>query len=148
MFSIMDFLPTLASIVGGKLPTDRPIDGIDQSDVLFGKSEAGHREDLLSFIGPELVAVPWKHWRVYFTDMHPTGEGTQRLSDTASANGQMTGYPKVYNVEMAPTEDLNVSGLFTWAAGPPLEAVHKYELSLREHPNPPAPNITNFGRGG
>ena len=41
MFSIMDFFPTLASIVGGKMPTDRPIDGVDQSDVLFGKSAVG-----------------------------------------------------------------------------------------------------------
>ena len=47
MFSIMDFFPTLASIVGGKMPTDRPIDGVDQSDVLFGKSASGHRESPL-----------------------------------------------------------------------------------------------------
>jgi len=50
MFSIMDFFPTLASVCGGKMPTDRPIDGVDQSDVLFGKSEAGHRESLFEAI--------------------------------------------------------------------------------------------------
>ena len=49
MFSIMDFFPTLASIVGSKMPTDRPIDGVDQCDVLFGKSVTGHRDSLLSF---------------------------------------------------------------------------------------------------
>ena len=49
MFSIMDFFPTLAAIVGGKMPTDRPIDGVDQSDVLFGKSVLGHRESPLEF---------------------------------------------------------------------------------------------------
>jgi arylsulfatase A-like enzyme len=38
MFSIMDFLPTLAQIVGGKMPTDRPIDGVDQTDVITGTS--------------------------------------------------------------------------------------------------------------
>ena len=51
MFSIMDFLPTFAHIVGGKMPTDRPIDGVDQTDVLLGNSAMGHRESLLSFIG-------------------------------------------------------------------------------------------------
>ena len=51
MFSIMDFMPTFASILGAKMPTDRPIDGVDQTDVLFGKSEAGNRDSLLSFIG-------------------------------------------------------------------------------------------------
>ena len=28
MFSIMDFLPTFANIVGLKMPTDRPLDGV------------------------------------------------------------------------------------------------------------------------
>ena len=42
MFSIMDFLPTFAHIVGGKMPTDRAIDGVDQTDVLLGSSATGH----------------------------------------------------------------------------------------------------------
>jgi Sulfatase. len=50
MFSIMDFFPTLAKFAGAKVPTDRPIDGIDQSDLLLGKGEAGSRESLLSFV--------------------------------------------------------------------------------------------------
>ena len=39
------FLAHARAIVGGKMPTDRPIDGVDQSDVLFGKSASGHREN-------------------------------------------------------------------------------------------------------
>jgi arylsulfatase A-like enzyme len=31
MFSIMDFLPTFAQIVGGKVPTDRAVDGVDRT---------------------------------------------------------------------------------------------------------------------
>jgi arylsulfatase len=42
MFSIMDFFPTFSRIVGGKVLTDRPIDGVDQSDVLFGTRVAGN----------------------------------------------------------------------------------------------------------
>jgi len=57
MFSIMDFMPTFAGIIGGRLLTDRPIDGVDQIDVLLGNSAAGHRDSLLSFIGGDLVAV-------------------------------------------------------------------------------------------
>jgi len=60
MFSTMDFFPTFASIVGGKLPTDRPIDGVDQTDVLLGKSTTGNRDSLLTFIGADLVAARWK----------------------------------------------------------------------------------------
>ena len=144
MFSIMDFLPTFGRIVGGKMPTDRPIDGIDQTDVLLGKSEMGHRESLLSFIGPDLVAARWKQWRVYFTDVHPTGEGAQREPGMFSASAPMAGYPKLYNIEMNPHEDLNVGGLFTWATAPLLKAVEEYKETLKKYPNPPAGNLTKF----
>jgi arylsulfatase len=144
MFSIMDFFPTLAGIVGGKMPTDRPIDGVDQGDVLLGKSAVGHRESLLSFIGGELVAVRWRQFRIYFTDMHATGEGPQRLGGTASADAPMAGYPRIYNVEADPHEDLNIAGLYAWLAGPSLQLVEAYQRSVKEHPNPPAPNMTRF----
>ena len=60
-----DFLPTFASILNAKLPAVRPIDGVDQTAVFLGKSEMGNRESLLSFVGPDLVALRWKRWRIY-----------------------------------------------------------------------------------
>ena len=144
MFSIMDFLPTFASIVGTSVPEDRPIDGIDQTDVLLGKSAMGNRESLLSFIGPDLVAARWKQWRVYFTDIRPTGIGPQRQPGMFSASAPMAGYPKVFNIEMDPHEDLNIGGTFGWCAQEPLLAVEEYMATLKDHPNPPAPDITVF----
>jgi hypothetical protein len=149
MFSIMDFLPTFARIVGGQMPTDRQIDGVDQVDVLLGNSATGHRESLLSFIGGELVAARWKQWRIYFTDIHPTGDGPQRQPGIFSTSAAMAGYPKVYNIEMDPHEDLVVGGVFGWVSGPALKTVEEYLASVKKYPNPPAPNITQFhgGRG-
>jgi arylsulfatase A-like enzyme len=144
MFSIMDFLPTFARIIDGKLPTDRPIDGVDQSAVLLGNSTMGRRESLLSFIGGELVAARWKQWRIYFTDIHPTGSGPQRQPGIFSASAPTAGYPKVYNIEMDPHEDLVVGGLFGWVSGPALKVVEEYLASVKKYPNPPAPNITQF----
>ena len=148
MFSIMDFLPTFASILGEKMPTDRPIDGVDQTEVLLGKSEMGHRESLLSFIGDQLVAERWKQWRMYFTDIHPTGIGPQRQPGVFSASSPLAGYPIVYNIEMDPHEDLIVAGLYGWVAGPALKSVEEYLISVKKYPNPPAPNITQFKAGG
>jgi arylsulfatase A-like enzyme len=143
MFSIMDFLPTFAAILGTKLPTDRPFDGVDQSAVLFGKSEMGARESLLTFIGPDLVAVRWKQWRIYFKDMHQTGTGSQMLGGMYVSASPMW-FPKVYNIEMDPHEDLNVGGNFLWAAEPAFKVIREYEESIKKYPNPPAPNMTNF----
>jgi len=148
MFSIMDFLPTFSHIVGGTMPTDRPIDGVDQTDVLPGASAMGHRESLLSFIGGDLVAARWKQWPIYFTDIHPTGSGPQRQVGIFSASAPMAGYPKVYNIEMDPHEDLIVGAMFGWVSGPALKVVEEYLASLKKYPNPPAPNITQFRSGG
>ncbi|MFO1208768.1 MAG: arylsulfatase [Amaricoccus sp.] len=146
MFSIMDFLPTLADIVGAKLPDDRPIDGVDQLDVLLGKSALGHRKALLSFVGGDLLAVRWKQWRAYFTGVHPTGFGPQREPGIFSTSAPVAGYPLVYNIEMDPHEDLIVGGLFGWVSDPILKTVEVYEATLKDHPNPPAPNITDFSQ--
>jgi arylsulfatase A-like enzyme len=148
MFSIMDFMPTFAQIVGGKIPTDRAIDGIDQSDVLFGTATTGRRESMLSFIGGDLVAARWKQWRIYFTDVHPTGIGPQRQPGMFSASTPMAGYPKIYNIEMDPHEDLIVAAMFGWVSGPALKTVEDYMATLKKYPNPPAPNITQFRGGG
>jgi arylsulfatase A-like enzyme len=143
MFSIMDFLPTFAAILGTKLPTDRPFDGVDQTAVLSGKSEMGARESLLTFIGPDLVAVRWKQWRIYLKDMHQTGTGSQMLGGMYVSNGAMW-FPKIYNIEMDPHEDLNIGANFLWAAGPAFKAIKEYEASVKKYPNPPSSNLTNF----
>ncbi len=126
------------------MTTDRPIDGVDQTDVLFGKSETGNRDGLLTFIGADMVAARWKQWRMYFTDVHPTGIGPQRQPGMFSASAPMAGYPKRFNIEMDPHENLEVAALFGWTMGPMLEIVAKYKDTLKKYPNPPAGNLTKF----
>ncbi|HTS43040.1 MAG TPA: arylsulfatase [Puia sp.] len=141
MFSIMDFLPTFAAMIGAKLPTDRPFDGVDQTDALTGKSETGNREALLTFIGPDLVAARWHQWRIYFRDMALTGN-TELLGGFA-INSSTLYYPKIYNIEMDPHEELNMVN-YLWAAEPAFRVILAYEESLKKYPNPPATNLTNF----
>jgi hypothetical protein len=94
------------------------------------------------------VASRWKQWRVYFTDVYPTGIGPQRQPGPGSASAPMAGYPKIFNIEMDPHEDLNVFGLFPFTAEPALKAVEEYLASVKKYPNPPAPNVTQFSSGG
>jgi arylsulfatase len=147
MFSIMDFFPTLASIAGGKVPDDRPIDGVDQSDVLLGGNDVGHREHLLTFVGPDLVAARWKQFRGYFVDVAPgrSGEGGATLLGGAGTSAApMNGYPRVFNIEADPREEHNIGEMYEWVAGPLLRAVREYKESVAKYPNPPAANMTRF----
>jgi len=43
LFTTLDFLPTFAALAGSKVPDDRIIDGVNQVDLLLGKSEKGNR---------------------------------------------------------------------------------------------------------
>ena len=142
MFSIMDFMPTFAAVIGAKLPADRAIDGVDQTDVLFGKSAVGNRETLLTFMGPDIVAVRWNQWRIYLKDMNPTGTELQKLGGLA-INAASLYYPKIYNIQVDPHEDLQLPN-YLWAMGPPLEAIAKYEATVKKYPNPPSGNLTDF----
>ena len=147
MFSIMDFFPTFAQLSGGKVPDDRPIDGVDQSDLLLGKSDSGRREHLLTFVGPNLVAARWKQFRAYFADVAPgrSGEGGATLMGGIGASAApMNGYPKVFNIESDPHEDQNIGEMYNWVLGPLLKSVAEYEEGLKRNPNPPAANMTRF----
>jgi len=64
-----DWMPTLAALAGesGRVPTDRPIDGIDMSSFLLGQSQESGRESFL-YMGSdgEPVSVKWKTIKVHF----------------------------------------------------------------------------------
>jgi arylsulfatase A-like enzyme len=147
MFSIMDFFPTFARLAGGKVPSDRPIDGVDQTDLLLGTSDAGRRNTLLTFVGPDLVAVRWKQFRAYFADVAPGRSGwggANLLAGTGGSAAPMNGYPKIFNIESDPREEYNIGAKYEWVSGPVLKAVEEYKASLAKHPNPPAANLTRF----
>jgi arylsulfatase len=147
MVSIMDFFPTFARFAGGKVPDDRPIDGVDQSDLLLGASDAGRRDHLLTFVGPDLVAARWKQFRAYFADVAPGRSGwggANLLPGTGASAAPMNGYPKVFNIESDPREEHNIGAMYEWVVGPVLKAVEQYKASLARHPNPPAANMTRF----
>jgi arylsulfatase len=147
MFSIMDFFPTLAHLAGGKVPDDRPIDGVDQTDVLLSGNDMGHREHLLTFVGPDLVAARWKQFRAYFADVAPgrSGEGgTALMGGVGTSAAPMNGYPKVFNIESDPREEHNIGEMYEWVLGPLLKAVGEYKASVAKYPNPPAANMTRF----
>lgn len=147
MFSIMDFFPTFARLAGGKVPDDRPIDGVDQSDLLLGSSTTGKREHLLTFVGPNLMAARWKQFRAYFADVAPGRSGwggANGLAGTGGSAAPMNGYPKIFNIEADPREEQNIGAMYEWVLGPVLKCVEDYRATLKNHPNPPAANITRF----
>jgi arylsulfatase A-like enzyme len=59
IFSTLDFMPTFASLAGFEVPTDRVIDGVDQTDLLLGKKPEGNR-DTFMYQGNGVRKGRWK----------------------------------------------------------------------------------------
>jgi arylsulfatase A-like enzyme len=64
IFATIDFMPTIANLTGFKVPDDRIIDGVDQTDLLTGKSKAGARENYYYFCRNEMHGVRQGKWKL------------------------------------------------------------------------------------
>ncbi len=144
MISVHDFLPTLAGFIGAKVPEDRPYDGYDQGDWLLGKQDKSKRQHLLTFVGDRMVAVRWRQFRIYPIEYH-LSDTNPRLGGYLATTRETAGFPRIYNIEADPREmmDVSVSGS-AWVMGVYSKLIRDYKVTLEDHPNPPAPNMTRF----
>jgi arylsulfatase len=64
-----DWYPTLAALagLGDRVPTDRPIDGLDMSAFLLGQADSSGRDSFV-YMGTdgELISAKWKTFKVHF----------------------------------------------------------------------------------
>lgn len=141
MVSIMDFFPTFAKIIGADMPDARPLDGVDQTAFFEGKQDKSNRDHLLSFAGPDLLAVRWNQFRIYFVEPTPSGT-TLNFQYGLGGSHKKLHYPKIFNIEHDPREEYNISGKHAWVMAHASGAVQRYLVTLKDDPNPPAPKLT------
>ena len=95
IFSTLDFMPTFATLAGYAAPTDRIIDGTDQSELLLGKSETGARDEFFYFCQSELHGVRRGKWKLLLPDcrkfygyVDDKGSGESELYDLNADRGE------------------------------------------------------------
>ena len=62
-YHLIDLLPTFAKMTGKNLPSDRKIDGVDASDLPFGKGTSG-RKSLHYTSRGELEGIRSGNWKL------------------------------------------------------------------------------------
>ncbi|MDJ0521492.1 MAG: arylsulfatase [Planctomycetota bacterium] len=109
----MDLFPTLARIVGGKVPKDRVIDGVDQLDFLLGKQKKSNREHVIVYVGSELYGVKWRNYKMMSKEIDKAfADPTRRY-----------GVPLLYDLHTDPREEHALNsrwyhiGWIRWPAG-------------------------------
>ncbi|MEP4149261.1 MAG: arylsulfatase [Halioglobus sp.] len=119
----MDLFPTLASIGGGKVPDDRPIDGMDMSDFMLGKTENSGRDGFVVYMGNDIFGVKYKDWKIH-------------MKEQDAWNTPMRSYtmPRVYNLINDPMEKDNVIFPHTWVLKAGLPQLEEHVASLKKHP--------------
>ena len=145
MVSIHDFFPTLASIVGAKVPMDRPIDGVDQSDFFTGKQPKSNRDSLLTFIGEEVAVVRWRQYRMYPKEF-ASSKGGESMPGLGGHREELNGFPAIFNIEQDPREEVNILASSGWVIAQYLRLIGEYQKTLAKYPNPKAVNLTDFGK--
>ncbi|MGI9612221.1 MAG: sulfatase-like hydrolase/transferase, partial [Acidimicrobiales bacterium] len=107
MFHIVDWYPTLMHLMGNAdhLPTDRVLDGVDQSRFLAGDQDESNREHFLMFFDDQLVGMRYRNFKVL---THIVENGFSPIQQLA--------IPHIYNLTVNPDENTpyNYGHMHSW----------------------------------
>ena len=122
----MDVYTTLANIIGADLPKDRVIDGKDQTDFFFGKTEKSPREDVVIYLGNEIFGVKWRNWKMV----------SKELDAGFAVPTESYEIPLIYNLHLDPKEEqpMQRAGEWLWVRYPVSDALINHMETFQKDP--------------
>jgi arylsulfatase A-like enzyme len=98
--STMDIFTTCVTLAGGNVPSDRIIDGLDLSPVLFGNGPSP-RDYMFYYRGQQLMAARLGPWKAHFITQAAYGPDANRRATHDP--------PLLFHLEQDPSESFNVN---------------------------------------
>jgi len=126
----LDWFPTIAHLIGEekRIPSDRPIDGIDQSDFVVGKQKKSNREYVVTYVGDTVYAVKWRDMKVHFA----ATEGTHSVVQTYT-------FPQLFDIKEDVKESYELWGnegyAHAWVMAPVSKILAELASSMQQYPN-------------
>ena len=126
----IDLFPTLARAAGGKIPDDRIIDGVDQTDFLTGRTSKSARESVIIYIGNTLFGLKWRNWKMLLKELDRESYAIRDLA-----------YPTIYNLIVDPKEEVPELNYLndTWVDFPLYQVLEDHQASIAKDPGAPDP---------
>ena len=123
----IDVFPTLANFIGGEIPQDRTLDGVDQSAFFMGKADKSARESMVIYLTSELFGAKWRNWKILLKE----------LDDNYAV--QKIAYPSIYNLIVDPKEEEPEKFYLddTWADAPLWRVIEEHQASMAADPGAP-----------
>jgi len=130
IFHVMDLYTTLGNIAGGDVPTDRPIDGLDQTAYLLGDQPHSARDHAMVFFYNKLTAIRWRQFKAHFVIY----ERFRSLTEPSKDLGVL---PRIHNLRADPKELFDLMGR---SGGTPMfiqfqSVAAPYLASFQEYPH-------------
>ena len=127
MVHTIDLFPTLANFIGGDIPQDRTLDGVDQSDFLMGTAKESARESMVIYLTSELFGAKWRNWKILLKE----------LDDDYAI--KKIAYPSVYNLIVDPKEEEPEKFYLddTWVDAPLWKVIEDHRASMEKDPGAP-----------
>jgi arylsulfatase len=123
----MDLFPTLGRAAGGKVPSDRIIDGVDQLDFFIGKQEQSNRESVVIYVGNELFGAKWRNWKMM----------TREISSGSGDPIREYSVPLFYDLYIDPKEEHPLDPRVVqdlWVRYPLSQVLLDHAASLKKEP--------------
>ena len=123
---VTDIFSTILGIAGASIPSDRPIDGMNQMDFFLDPlNKKSARDGFLFYIKNDLRAIKWRDWKLHLYWEPQVNEGKGKLES-----------PYLFNTVRDPKEESDVLVYNTWALQPILKMQAEFFRSLRKDPAP------------
>jgi len=127
-----DWYPSLAALAGlaDKVPTDRPIDGMDMSEFMLGKADSSGRDNFV-YMGTdgEPISAKWKTFKVHFRYTESTSWIAPYIKPQVPMVNDLIADPKE-------TIDLMQSHLtYAWVIGAAMAPLIELGRSAAQFPN-------------
>src|SRR5271165_423968 len=117
----VDMFATLSKFASAKLPDDRPMDSLDQSDFFLGKTEKTARDGFPIWNSDILMAVKWRNWKVHFYKQDTPMDPPSKLT-----------VPFIVDLYTDPLEQTATTN--TWVLHPVLEILGAFQQSTQKFP--------------
>ncbi|TPQ37850.1 arylsulfatase [Cupriavidus pinatubonensis] len=119
----IDVFPTIAHATGTHVPDDRPIDGVDQTAFLEGKTDKSAREGILIWVDNRLQAAKWHNFKAHFYQQ-----------DNMEAPAAKLPIPYFFDLYTNPREDEQKRMYSSWAIGPMMKMIGDFQASTKKYP--------------
>ena len=130
----IDLFATFANLVGGRVPSDRKMDSIDQTAFFLWEQETSNREGFVIYVGNDIYGVKWRNWKMMLKEL-------ERGTDS-----RMTfPLPRFFNLYVDPKEEYPLTHEtigHLWVRWPAGKILIDHLASLKEEP-PVPPGATD-----